>query len=105
MFSFVERATTRTFMRVLVIALAAALLCGSLPVVLLAREVDKTPCELPGDGEGVGGYKNYEFDDAPSPVSGHQVILPARQDGTQVAVRLRLRRVILIVQFYLAMHK
>lgn len=55
MFSAVERATARVLARILVILLAAALLCGSYPVVLMAREPDRRPCELPGDGEDVNG--------------------------------------------------
>jgi len=105
MFSLVERATTRTFVRVVVIGLAAALLCGSFPVVLLARAVDKTPCELPGDGEGTGGYKDYEFESAPNPASGACILPFEREDGNKSPREFRIRQVLLVVQFYLTIRK
>jgi len=105
MFSFVERATTRTFVRVLVIALAAALLCGSLPVVLLAREIDKTPCELPGDADGVGGYKNFEFESAPSAGLNRTPGDPLEQHRKSNTVVVCARHAVLLIQFYLATRK
>jgi len=73
MFSIVERATTRAFARILVIVLAAALLCGALSVETLAVKTEKTPYEYPGDGEGTGGYKGFEFENPPSSTANQRI--------------------------------
>jgi hypothetical protein len=105
MFSIVERATSRTFVRVLVIVMAATLLCGSFPVLLAARDVERKPCEMPGDGEDVNGYKNFEFEGSSA---GESALLPSvhpARDSQAVKVHLRTTLAMIVVNFYLAARK
>jgi hypothetical protein len=105
MFSIVERATSRTLVRVLVIVMAAALLCGSFSAKTLAVQADRRPCEYPGDGEGVGGYKGYEFEGVPSSVTNPQCSDPRQPKGHGVAEVLRVSLTAWVIEFYLAMRK
>ena len=105
MFSIVERATSRTLVRVLVIVMVAALLCGSFPVLLAARDMDRKPCEMPGDGEDINGYKNFEFEGSPA---GESALLPSVQparDSQEVKVQLRTTLAMIVVNFYLTARK
>ena len=101
MFLTVERATTRNFVRVLVILLAAALLCGSYPIILMARETDRAPCEMPGDADGVGGYKNFEFEGASSGTSDQPPSYPMQQSEKQRTTSVFVRQISLVLHFYL----
>jgi hypothetical protein len=105
MFSIVERATSRTFVRVLVIVMAAALLCGSFSAKTLAAQSDKRPCEYPGDGEGVGGYKGYEFEGVPSSAADSQRGDPSRSMGIGVAEVLRVSLIAWVVEIHLTLRK
>jgi hypothetical protein len=101
MLSSLIRATTRAFVRVLVIALVSALMCGFLSLNVLAREIDRTPYELPGDGEDVGGYKDYEFESSPTSGStlqqGNSLSSVSTQDHQVISRQL----VMTLFQFYL----
>jgi len=101
MFSIVERATTRAFARILVIVLAAALLCGAYPVVLMAREADKTPCEMPGDADGIGGYKNFEFEGASTGFSDQPSIPPTQRYKQTGTLEVYAHQMLLVLQLYL----
>lgn len=105
MFSIVERATSRTLVRVLVIVMVAALLCGSFPVLLAAREVDRSPCEMPGDADGVGGYKDFEFEGPPAGTSEQPSIYPAYQRERPRTVMVFVQHVAFVLHFFLATRK
>ncbi len=106
MLSSLIRAMTRAFVRVLVIALASALICGSFSFDAIARVVDRTPCELPGDGDDVNGYKDYEFVAAPSGEVGQQSIdHPMPPDHEKVLRVMRTWRALLIIQLYVTTRK
>jgi hypothetical protein len=104
MLSCLIRATTRTFVRVLVIALTLALFCGSFSWDAFARATDRRPCELPGDGEGIGGYKDVEWEDAPirAPIQGPDVPLPDCSRRVRVSLSRQLAE---LVQIYLIIRK
>jgi len=101
MFSLVERATTRTFVRVLVIVLAAVLLCGLFSVTAIAAKADRRPCELPGDGEDVGGYKSYEFEGSPTSGLIQQPGTPLREYPERETTAICVKCVAALIQFYL----
>jgi hypothetical protein len=102
MLSCLIRATTRTFVRVLVIALTLALFCGSFSWDAFARATDRRPCELPGDGDSVGGYKDYVFETVPAAVSDRQWYQPRRPDIGSSRKLTLLQLVMLTVQLHLA---
>ena len=53
----------------------------------MARDKDLKPHVLPGDGDGIGGYKGYEFAEPPSDViSGSQSETSLRFEGTYVLI-------------------
>ena len=54
---------------------------------VLARDKDLKPHILPGDADGVGGYKGYEFAEPPSDViAGLQRDTSLRLEGTYVLI-------------------
>jgi len=104
MLSFVNRTTANAFMRVLLLVLPAVLFCGPFSLSVFAKD-DRKPCIVPGDGDGVGGYKDYDFQDALSTGSDRRAIPPEGQDREHSTKVFLLRNAALVFEFYLITHK
>jgi len=104
MLSFVNRTTASVFMRALSLVFATVIICGTFPAHSFAKD-DRRPYVVPGDGDGVGGYKYYDSQTVPTAVSDHRAVSPERQNRECSARVLLLWNAALIVKFCLITHK
>jgi hypothetical protein len=105
MLPFVNRTAAGAFIRVAVFALAAVLLCGPLSFSAIARDEDRKPYIVPGDGDGVGGLMDYDLTSTPTTKSDQQATRPAKQGGGCLTTVFRFRDAVMFVQFYLIVRK
>jgi hypothetical protein len=105
MFSFVERATARAWARGLVIVLATALLCGLFLDEPAAREADRTPYEMPGDADGIGGCKSLEFESGPDGYSKSEINQTPLVNEHSSSIIVLKRHALMIIQLLLITRK
>lgn len=105
MFSIVNSLKAGSFRNWMIALLACVLLCGALCSTSLAVRDEPTPYVVPGDADGVNGYRGFDQRNVPALTADDPVIHAKDAYVPETSKLIRLCRWLLDTELYLLLQK